>query len=129
MAVSNTDRDNIDSYGPAAEFIAKFVSQFDKFDFPIDTFLNINFPKLKGSSFTEYRYTCPGRRVYNDIVVEKTDPRGKNYYWIAGESTWKDVAGSDFEAVSSGAVSISPLKVNFADMDALSKMRKIKLEF
>jgi len=128
LAVSNTDTENIDSYKPAAKFIAKFIKQIDKFNFPTDLFLNINFPALYGTKFSEYRYTKLGKRVYNDIVIEKTDPRGKNYYWIAGESVWKNVDGSDYEAVSTGAVSISPLKVNFSDVDALDRMKQIKLK-
>ncbi|PKK84572.1 MAG: 5'/3'-nucleotidase SurE [candidate division Zixibacteria bacterium HGW-Zixibacteria-1] len=127
LAVSNTDDENIGSYKPAAEFIAKFIQQMHKFNLPIDTFLNINFPKLSGTKFAEYRYTRLGKRVYNDIVIEKTDPRGRNYYWIAGDSVWKDVAGSDFEAVSHGAVSISPLKVNFSDFDSLDAMKNVNL--
>lgn len=129
ISVSNTDSENIGSFTPAARFIAKFIKQIRKFNFPCDTFLNINFPKLKGARFTEYRYTCLGKRIYNDIVIEKTDPRGRNYYWIAGESVWKDVEGSDFEAIASGCVSISPLKVNFSDLEALERMKRVKIKF
>ncbi len=129
LAVSNTDAENLASYSPAAKFIAKFVRQMHKFEFPREIFLNINFPRLKDKKFAEYSYTCPGKRVYNDIVIEKTDPRGRNYYWIAGESEWKDVQGSDFEAVSRGRVSISPLRVNFADTEQLESMKKIRLRF
>ncbi|UCD94310.1 MAG: 5'/3'-nucleotidase SurE, partial [Candidatus Zixiibacteriota bacterium] len=102
LAVSNTDGDNLKSYKPAAGFIAKFIKQIGEFDFPTEIFLNINFPELRGTRFTKHRYTYPGKRVYNDIVIEKTDPRGKNYYWIAGEATWKSIERTDFEAVSSG---------------------------
>ena len=126
LAVSNTDGENIDSYKPAARFIAKFIKQIDKFNLPVETFLNINFPALWSTKFSQYKYTRLGKRVYNDIVIEKTDPRGRNYYWIAGESVWKNIEGSDYEAVSSGAVSISPLKVNFSDHDSLEKMKQIK---
>ena len=129
LAVSNTDPDNLESFYPAARFVAKLIKQFGKFNFPVDTFLNINFPKLEGNKFVKYRYTCLGNRTYNDIVIEKTDPRGRNYYWIAGESIWRDVVGSDFEAVSSGYVSISPLRVNFSNFKALAKMNEIKLRF
>ncbi len=129
IAVSNTDRENLKSYKPEARFIARFIKQNGKFKFPVETFLNINFPKLAGARFSKYKYTFLGKRIYNDIVIESTDPRGKNYYWIAGEATWKNIEGSDFEAVSSGFVSISPLRVNFSDIDALEKMRKIKLKF
>lgn len=129
IAVSNTDPDNFTSFKAAARFVAKFARQFNKFDLPVETFLNINLPKLKGTKFSKYRYTSLGNRIYNDIVIEKTDPRGRRYYWIAGESVWSDVAGSDFEAVSEGYVSISPLRVNFSSYETLAKMKNIKLRF
>jgi 5'-nucleotidase len=129
IAVSNTDMENLDSYKPAANFIARFIKQNGKLKLPIETFLNINFPKLKGSRFSKHKYTILGKRIYNDIVIEKTDPRGRHYYWIAGESIWKNVEGSDFEAISTGYVSISPLRVNFSDLDALDKIKQIKLKF
>jgi 5'-nucleotidase len=128
LAVSNADAENLKSYRPAARFVARFIRQIDRFHFPPGIFLNINFPKLTGTKFTKYRYTSLGKRVYNDIVIEKTDPRGRNYYWIAGESIWKNVEGSDFEAVSSGHVSISPLRVNFSDDDTRKKMSAVKLK-
>ncbi len=129
LAVSNTEPEDLDSYRAAAKFIAKLVKQIDDFDLPRGTFLNINFPTLKNGKFEKYRYTFPGRRVYNDIVVEKTDPRGRNYYWIAGDASWEEIKGSDFEAVTTGHVSISPLKVNFADPETMEKMKDIKLKF
>lgn len=129
VAVSNVSRDDIKSYKPAGQFVAKLVKQIDKLGLNNGTFLNINIPKLEKDKFSDYRFTNPGRRTYNDIVIKKTDPRGKDYYWIAGEAIWKSVAGSDYEAVSDGYVSISPLKVNFADAVGFDRMKNIKLEF
>jgi len=128
LAVSNTDAENIVSFAAAARFVGKLVKQIGRYNFPKDTFLNINFPRLKGKSYSRYRYTCPGKRIYNDIVIEKTDPRGRNYYWIAGEAAWKSVEGSDFEAVNSGYVSISPLRVNFSNLEVLEGMKHIRLK-
>jgi 5'-nucleotidase len=129
LAVSNTDAANFPSYQPAARFIARLVRQFEMLGLKSSTFLNINFPKLKGREFKNYRFTKLGRREYRDIVIENTDPRGKHYYWIGGESTWEDIDGSDFEAVSEGYVSISPLKMNFSDLPSIGKLQNIKLRF
>ncbi len=129
IAASNTDSGNFKSYKPAAQFIARFVRQIDSLGINSNTFLNINFPKLKGKKFQDYRITKLGRREYQDIVIENTDPRGKHYYWIGGESTWEDIDGSDFKAVSQGFVSISPLKMNFSDTPSIEKLKDIKLRF
>ncbi|MEP0827469.1 MAG: 5'/3'-nucleotidase SurE [bacterium] len=126
IAVSNTDSENNKSFVAAARFIARFVRQVDKLDLPVETFLNINLPRLKNRGYDKYRFTRLGKRVYQDIIIEKTDPRGKNYYWIAGKSTWSRVEGSDFEAVSSGYVSISPLRLDFTDYGAIELMNRQK---
>lgn len=129
ISVSYTDTADFASFKPAAQFVARLVRQFDKLDLEPGTFLNINFPKLRGNKFQKYRFTKLGRREYRDIVIENTDPRGKHYYWIGGESTWEDIDGSDFEAVSEGYVSISPLKMNFSDLPSIDKLQKTELRF
>jgi 5'-nucleotidase len=45
-------------------------------------------------------------------VVEKLDPRGRKYYWIAGTPMWQRDSGTDHDAVSSGRVSITPLHLD-----------------
>ncbi len=129
LAVSNSDVENLQSYGAAAKFIAKFVRGMKKYNLFTETFLNINFPSIKENKFTRYRFTCLGKRIYKDIIIEKTDPRGRLYYWIGGQSTWKDVKGSDFEAISDGYVSISPLKLNFSDIETVKQMGTLRIKF
>ncbi len=129
IAISNTNGEDKKSYRLAAKFISKFVKQIDKLKLINGSFLNINLPELNGDKFIDYAFTSPAQRVYNDIIIEKTDPRGKNYYWIAGDCVWRNIEGSDYEAVSNGKVSISPLKVNFADLEELEKIGKISLKF
>jgi len=128
IAASNADPENNKSFGPAARFIARLARRFGKLELPLRTFLSVNFPRLNGTRFGRYKFTRLGRRVYKDIVIEKTDPRGKNYYWIAGESEWKDVEQSDFEAVSNGYISISPLKMNFTDYDTIEQVKRLKMK-
>jgi 5'-nucleotidase len=78
-------------------------------DLPKDLLLNVNIPagKIQGVSFTRL-----GRRVYKQSVVEKVDPRGRKYYWIAGTPQWQSDSGTDHEAVSAGRVSVTPLHLD-----------------
>ena len=85
-------------------------------------------PYIGSRQFKGVKVTRLGRRIYNDVVVEKVDPRGKNYYWIAGDPEWMDVEGSDFAAVSRGMVSISPLKVDMTDLKLHEKLKDLKLK-
>ena len=61
-----------------------------------------------------------GRRIYQQSVVEKEDPRGRKYYWIAGTPEWSPEEGTDHEAVSTGRVSITPLHLDLTHFGMLS---------
>jgi 5'-nucleotidase len=51
-----------------------------------------------------------GKRIYNDEVFERTDPRGGKYYWIGGGAeNYEKRRGTDFYAVEKEYVSITPL--------------------
>ncbi len=80
--------------------------------------LSVNFPPE--TPYRGVRATRLGRRVYVDEVTVRTDPRGKEYYWIGGPGAHHEpVAGSDTEAVDEGCVSVTPLVLDGTDADAL----------
>jgi 5'-nucleotidase len=78
----------------------------------VPTVLNINVPK---TSAGRVRWTRLGKRFYEDDVMERTDPRGRSYFWVGGGIAGiADIAGSDCEAViSEGIASITPLRLDF----------------
>jgi 5'-nucleotidase len=127
IAVSLADWEAED-YIPAARAVKKIARWVLKNGLPQFSFLNINIPYLGKKPFNGMQITRLGRRVYNDVIVEKVDPRGRNYYWIAGDPEWSDVEGSDFAAVSRGMVSVSPLKVDMTDKDLHEKLKDLKLK-
>ncbi len=111
----------------AAKFVSKVVKSYDLFNLTPETFLNINLPEDNGKAYKEYRFTKLGFRHYKDVVIHKTDPRGKSYYWIGGRPKWKITKGSDFDAVHSGQVSITPLAINFTDSEKLTELHNKKI--
>jgi 5'-nucleotidase len=66
-----------------------------------------------------------GSRVYQDTLVRKVDPRGRDYYWIGGEdAVWETAEGTDFDAVQAGYVSVTPLRLDLTDERALDDLRE-----
>lgn len=106
----------------SAKFVTKVIKNYDSFNLTPTTFLNINLPEDNGEAYKKYRFTKLGFRHYKDVVIHKTDPRGKSYFWIGGRPKWKMTKGSDFEAVHNGFVSITPLAINFTDTDKLAEL-------
>ena len=106
----------------AARFVRKFVKAYTRLEIDPSVFMNINLPPDKGQKYTDFEFTRQGFREYKDIVIHKTDPRGKPYYWIGGKPKWKRTRGTDFGAVARGKVSVTPLKLNFTDTDTLIRL-------
>jgi 5'-nucleotidase len=76
-------------------------------------------------------FTRLGRRTYRQAVVEKVDPRGRKYYWIAGSPEWESEPGTDHAAVAGGRVSVTPLHLDltdYRDLEAYSTLGKMVAE-
>jgi 5'-nucleotidase len=108
----------------AARFVRQFVTSYDQLALDPSVFLNINLPPSAGQKYEQYEFTRQGFRQYKDIVVHKTDPRGKAYYWIGGTPKWKRLKGTDFATVARGLVSVTPLRLNFTDLDTLRRLQE-----
>lgn len=87
--------------------------------------LNVNIPNLAPEEIKGVRITRQGKRVYNGAVVEKTDPRGQKYYWIGGEEPGhEELRNSDIEAVMEGWISVTPLRLDMTDEEAMARLQE-----
>lgn len=120
IAVSLTDIAELD-FTFAASFTAKLCSFLKLKGFPSDTLLNVNIPP--GEQFKGVRITKLGSRHYVNTVERRTDPRGREYFWLAGDVVNQEGDGStDVDAVQKNFISISPLffdLTNYAIIDNL----------
>lgn len=119
VAISLATWDAAD-FGPSARVAQALVAQLLRRGLPAKTCLNVNIPPIPFEEIKGVRVTRLGKRVYRDVIVEKTDPRGKLYYWIGGEEpTWENDDSSDFTAVERGYVSVTPLTFELTDYKEL----------
>jgi 5'-nucleotidase len=87
--------------------------------------LNVNVPNVVRKEIRGVRITRQGKCIYNGAVVEKTDPRGEKYYWIGGEEpAFRPTQDSDIEAVTKGWISVTPLKMDLTDFEAVERLRE-----
>jgi 5'-nucleotidase len=107
------------SFAAGARYAASLVADLLARDLPRDLLLNVNFPAgpIRGARFTKL-----GRRIYQQSIVEKLDPRGRKYYWIAGTPIWQTGEGTDFEAISQGFVAVTPLHLDLTDYRGLERL-------
>jgi 5'-nucleotidase len=88
---------------------------------PRNTLLNVNLPAVPPHAVKGMRLTRLGRRVYSGSLTPLTDPYGRKFYWIGGGSAeWSGEHDSDFQAVSEGYVSVTPLHLDLTHYDMLT---------
>ena len=115
-------------YEAAANFALKVAAHIMQKGLPKDTFLNINVPNVEEDDIRSYKITHQGKRVFQDAVVEKLDPRGKKYYWIGGgDQGFQEIAGTDFDAVANHHISITPLCVDLTNRAAVKELEGWRL--
>jgi len=116
------------SWGVAAQFTVRLARFVLKNGLPEDTFLNVNVPNSRNAKPDRYAITTQGRRIYEDVLYEKIDPRGKPYYWIAGsEGKLRGGKSNDLLAVKRGVISVTPLHLDLTHYKVMDKLIHIKL--
>lgn len=90
---------------------------------PKDTILNVNVPDIPVDQLKGYRVTRLGQRHKSEPVITTLDPRGRAIYWIGPPGAEQDAGpDTDFYAINSGRVSITPLQIDltwYARLDML----------
>jgi 5'-nucleotidase len=102
-------------FAPAARFARSLAAAALRQPLPPGILLNVNVPG--GLEPRGYVITRLGKHSYGTEVVEKTDPRGRKYYWIGGnEYQHEDIPGSDCNVVyRQQLVSVTPLHLDLTD--------------
>jgi 5'-nucleotidase len=87
------------------------------------TVLNVNFPTCHPlKTFSGIRFTKLGNRSYQNVFEERIDPRGRTYFWMAGEPILlKQEKSADICAVEEGYISITPLQSDLTNYPFLEK--------
>lgn len=112
VAFSLCVRGSKGDFGPAARFARSLVAGLAQQTLAKGVLLNVNIPAQSDGG--SYRITRQGKRSYGAEVIEKTDPRGRKYYWIGGDELAHEVIpGSDATAVyDEKVISVTPLHLD-----------------
>jgi 5'-nucleotidase len=117
LAFSLVAREHFDFTEPA-QFAVRAVRKVLEEGLPEGTLLNINFPRgvIKG-----VKVTRQGIKNARPVISEHIDPRGKAYFWIGEEYFKKGAAdGTDYQAIEQGCVSVTPMRSDMTDHQALT---------
>jgi 5'-nucleotidase len=110
-------------FDTAAEITRRLVERSLTEPLPADAILNVNVPDLPALDIKGIRTTRLGFRHKSEPVVKALDPKNRPIYWIGPAGAGQDAGpGTDFHAVASGCVSVSPIKVDLTAHAALGQI-------
>jgi len=118
-------------FAPAAAFAQQLVTQLEKHPLPESLLLNVNVPAVAAEAIAGVAITRQGIRRYVDVFEKRIDPRGKTYYWLAGEvledvedsSDFDEYAMTDVQANRANYISITPLQYNLTSIQGLAALK------
>ena len=117
LAVSSADF-QWRQFEPAARIALDVAERMLGKGWPNGLLLNLNVPPLPAESIGPLRWCRKAVRRYTDQFDRRVDPRGRTYYWLAGEvanDLDAEVAGpgdwpTDVAHVHGGGVALTPLQ-------------------
>ncbi len=113
------------AYGVAARWARRICAAVLERGLPAGVLLNVNVPLGDPRG---HRITRQGSRTYRAAVVERLDPSGRPYYWIAGaDTTPAGEPDGDHAAIRDGFVSITPLHADMTHQPALRDLARWRL--
>ena len=122
--VGHTDQD----FQPAADFACRLLQQLPQQTIADAILLNVNVPDTPAAEIKGVKITRQGLRRYIEQFQKRQDPRGKTYYWLAGEAIEElpqpdicqtnvpDDIQSDVEAIAEGFITVTPLQYIMNDV-------------
>jgi len=113
-------------FGPAALIALQVARALLGAPLPARTFLNVNVPRGRIHGF---RTAVQARRNHVTNVTARTDPRGRDYFWIdEAQDDWEPHDRSDYQAVRDGYVAVTPLHPDLTHHGALAAVEGMGLE-
>lgn len=89
--------------------------------------LNVNVPNVPVRDVKGIMITKQGYRAYENFVEKQFSPRGRAYYWIAGNAGPHDAkAGSDGYALMNNFVSVTPINLDLTCDELLKPLEARK---
>jgi 5'-nucleotidase len=119
LAVSHCSFNHIDLESYAGYAVSQ-IPQIPWKNLPGRLVMNLNLPACPYSEFKGL-CICPQTNVaWEDLYIERKDPRGSAYYWLDGNIPLKNVQpGTDKYETEQGFASLTPLRFDFNDIGAL----------
>lgn len=114
-----------DDYDAAVKVATNIIKKVIREPLEDDVLLNVNIPYIKYEDINAYTVTRLGNRHKSEPAQATQDPKGRTVYWVGPAGAEQDAGeGTDFHAIRSGKVSITPLQVDLTRHTTLQSLSK-----
>ena len=124
-----------EDFQPAANYAVELLAELSANPLPEPTLLSVNIPAVKEEDIKGVKITRQGIRRYQENFQKRLDPRGRTYYWLAGELVEEieqpehiylppDLP-TDVQASKENYITITPLQYNLTDVVTVQQLSKI----
>jgi 5'-nucleotidase len=113
------------NFPTAARIARDIVRRFQAQPIEHPVLLNVNVPDVPFETLEGIEITRLGKRHKAEGVVKVENPRGEMMYWIGAAGAAQDAGpGTDFNAVASHRVSITPLQIDLTHSHQITRIRE-----
>lgn len=115
-------------FEPAKPYIEKIAREALKNGMPDGVVLNVNIPKLGEHEIKGIKVCRQARATWEEQFDKRTNPQGKEYYWLTGHFVNRDTGDdTDEMALSEGYISIVPVEFDLTAYYALKAVNSWEL--
>lgn len=122
------------NFQPAADFALNLITKLADHPLPQATLLNVNVPAVNSDAIAGVKITRQGLRRYIENFEKRIDPRGKSYYWLAGEVITEieqpdhihldAKVVTDVQASCDNYITITPLQYDLTDVQGFESLNQ-----
>lgn len=113
----------VQDFACAARFARHLCQLVAQKGLPGGVALNVNIPDVPAREIAGIEVTRLSWRRYVNSVHRQQDPRGRDYFWLAGESVEVEPRpGSDLDCIRASKISITPIHFDLTNERAMAAM-------
>ncbi|WP_338376880.1 5'/3'-nucleotidase SurE [uncultured Flavobacterium sp.] len=115
-------------FEPFKKYVKNIALNVLKKGLPDGVILNVNFPKLKKKDIKGIKICRQAKATWVEEFDKRTNPMGKEYYWLSGEFVNQD-KGEDTDewALHNGYISVVPVQFDLTAHHAISQLNNWNL--
>ena len=122
MSLATADHKGL-HFETAARAAVAIIARLRSDPLPADTILNVNVPDLPWGEIRGFETSRLGHRHRAEPCIPQQDPRGRQWWWIGAAGPEADAGpGTDFNAVRTGHIAITPIHVDLTRYQALEQV-------